>query len=213
MKDAIEAIGIPHAEVDVIFVNGVSVRLSHTLRNGDEVQVWPASCDEVGPGVVHLLKMPAGERRYVLDVHLGKLARLLRMVGFDALYRNDYIDAEIVEIAREEKRIILTRDIGILKIGEVRCGYWIRSQHPRKQLHEVMERFDLWSGMKPFHRCITCNGIIERVHKESIAASLEHRTRKYYKEFFRCSSCGNIYWKGSHYYRMKLLVEGLMRRE
>jgi len=129
------------------------------------------------------------------------------------LYRNDYSDAEIIKIAREDRRVILTRDIGILKVWEVKEGYWIRSQHPRKQLLEIVERFDLRSRMKPFHRCMICNGIIHEVDKESIDRYLKPGTRRYYREFFRCSSCGNVYWKGSHYYRMKALVEGLMRGE
>lgn len=213
VKDAIEAIGVPHVEVDIIMINGASVRFSHPLKNGDRVEVWPGFNDLSGSDVIHLLKKHRGEIRYILDVHLGRLSRLLRLIGFDTLYRNDYTDAEIIKIAREERRVILTRDIGILKVGEVKEGYWIRSQHPRKQLLEIVERFDLRTKMKPFHRCMICNGIILTVDKESIDRYLEPGTRKYYREFFRCSSCGNVYWKGSHYYRMKGIVEEIISGE
>jgi len=86
VKDAIEAIGVPHVEVDVIMINGASVRFSHLLRNGDRVEVWPGFNDLSGSDVIHLLKKHRGEMRYILDVHLGRLARLLRLIGFDTLY-------------------------------------------------------------------------------------------------------------------------------
>jgi len=209
VKDIIESIGVPHTEVDLILVNSKSVDFSYHLKNGDRVSVYPVFESLDISNVTHLRSKPLRQPKYILDIHLGKLAKLLRMLGFNTCYKNNYNDRQIVSIARDEKRIILTRDIGILKIKEVTHGYWIRSQNPKKQLQEVIDYFDLYSSIKPFHRCMICNGIIKKVKKESIHDNLEEKTKKYYNEFYRCESCGNIYWQGSHYDRMKKFVENL----
>lgn len=211
VKDAIEAIGVPHTEVDLILVNSKSVRFSYQLKDGDIVSVYPVFETMDISNVTHLRKRPLREPKYILDVHLGKLAKLLRMLGFNALYKNNYSDIEIVRTSNAEKRIILTRDLGILKIKDVARGYWIRSQNPKKQLTEVINHFDLYSSIKPFHRCMACNGIIKKIKKESISDNLQHKTKKYYNEFYRCVSCKNIYWKGSHYYKMKSFINSITK--
>jgi len=209
VKDIIESIGVPHTEVDLILVNSKSVNFSYHLKNGDRVSVYPVFESLDISNVTHLRAKPLRQPKYILDVHLGKLAKYLRMLGFDTRYKNNYHDSQIVSIAGDEKRIILTRDIGILKIKKVTCGYWIRSQNPKKQLQEVIGHFDLYSSIKPFHRCMDCNGIIKKVKKESIHDNMEEKTKKYYNEFYRCKSCGKIYWQGSHYDRMKKFIEDL----
>ncbi|MCD4696611.1 MAG: Mut7-C RNAse domain-containing protein, partial [Bacteroidales bacterium] len=140
--------------------------------------------------------------KFILDVHLGKLARYLRMLGFDTLYENNYPDPQIIDIAKKEKRIILTRDVGILKNSAVTHGYWVRSQNPREQLREVITRFDLSVNIKPLFRCMECNGIIEKVDKKEIIDQLKPKTKKYFNEFFRCTQCKKVYWEGSHYKKM-----------
>ena len=129
------------------------------------------------------------------------------------LNEKDYDDFKIVEIAESEKRIILTRDVDILKIGRVKRGYWIRSQKPTEQLKEIIERFDLFSKIKPFCRCIECNGIIKETTKEAVLDKLEPKTKKYYDEFCQCESCRKVYWKGSHYYKMREFMESLKKPE
>lgn len=212
VKDAIESMGVPHTEIDLILVNSKSVDFSYHLKDGDVISVYPVFESMDISDVTHLRKKPLREPKYILDVHLGKLAKKLRMLGFNTLYENHYNDIEIVRISNAEKRTILTRDIGILKMKDVSRGYWIRSQSPKKQLIEVLDRFDLYSRIRPFRRCMACNGIIERIEKESIIDDLPKRTKKYYHEFYRCVSCKNIYWKGSHYCRMKSFIEELNRR-
>lgn len=212
VKDAIEALGVPHTEVDLIVVNGVSVDFSYQLRNGDRVAVYPVfETLDVSP-LVRLRDRPLRRPRFVLDVHLGKLARLLRMLGFDTLYRNDYEDADIVRIAVKEKRIVLTRDRGLLKHGDVTHGYWLRSTQPHEQLREVLQRFDLRGQIEPFTRCMRCNGHIESVDPAAVADRLPPKTAQYFDEFYRCSECGKIYWPGSHYERMQALVEEFMEK-
>jgi len=147
--------------------------------------------------------------KFILDVHLGKLAKYLRMLGLDTLYENDLTDPEIVKIAGERKLVVLTRDSELLKIKAVRDGYLIRSKNPVEQLAEVISQYDLYSKIKPFSRCMVCNGIIKKVAKESVADKLLPKTKLYYEEFYQCKSCEKIYWKGSHYFKMKGFLEDL----
>jgi uncharacterized protein with PIN domain len=212
VKDVIESLGVPHTEVDLILINSRSVDFDYQLKTGDNVSVYPVFESLDISNVTHLRKKPLRLSKFILDVHLGKLANYLRMLGFDALYNNDYSDSRIVSIATAEKRIILTRDIGILKIKEVTHGYWVRSQNPRTQLKEVLHRFDLKSSVRPFYRCMTCNGLIKKVTKESIQDRLDEMTKKYYNDFYLCSSCGKIFWQGSHYDKMKRFIEEILKR-
>ena len=213
IKDAIEAIGVPHTEVDLILVNGASVGFDYQLQEGDRVSVYPVfESLDISP-VVRLRERPLRDTKFVLDVHLGKLARLLRLLGFDTLYRNDYADSEIVDLAVQEHRIVLTRDRGILRIKAVTHGYWIRSTNPLEQAREVLGRFDLASQVQPFRRCIVCNGLIEPIDKEAIESRLPAGLAAYQGEFFACTTCGKVYWRGSHYDRLKEKVAGIIRQE
>ena len=129
------------------------------------------------------------------------------MLGFDSLYENRYADIEIIDRALLDKRIILTKDRGILKHGRVTHGYWVRSEKPRMQTVEIISRLDLFSRIKPFSRCMQCNGLLEKAKKEDIMDSLEPRTIELYDEYCRCQSCGKVYWKGSHYENMKHFID------
>ncbi len=207
VKDAIEAMGIPHTEVDMILVNGQSVAFRYSLRDGDQVSVYPVFEQLNISGTTAL--RPGGLRvtAFILDVHLGKLAKYLRMLGFDTVYEKDYDDHEIVRRGIEEKRIVLTRDIGILKHRDLTHGYWIRSQNPVNQLKEVITKFDLAGDIREFRRCVACNGRIRRIDKAEVEKKLKPKTRRYYKEFFECIECGKVYWQGSHYERMKGFID------
>jgi uncharacterized protein with PIN domain len=210
VKDVIEAIGVPHTEVDLILVNGASVGFDYRLQPGDRVAVYPVfESLDIGP-VTRLRPRPLREPKFVCDVHLGKLARRLRLLGFDVAYRNNATDPELVETALAQRRIILTQDRGILKLKKVTHGYLVRSPDVRQQVVEVTKRFDLVSRIDPFSRCTQCNGLIRAVDKADVEAALQPRTREYYQEFFRCEACGKIYWMGSHYRRMAADVDELL---
>jgi hypothetical protein len=211
VKDAVEAMGVPHTEIELIVVNGESVGWDYRLRSGDRVAVYPVFESIAIASAVHLREAPLRRTRFVVDVHLGKLARLLRMLGFDTAYRRDFSDAEIVRMSVDEHRIVLTRDRGILKTGEVAHGYWVRSSRPEEQLHEVLRRFDAAAEAKPFTRCMVCNGILERADKQAVMARLPRRTAAFYDEFYVCCECGKVYWKGSHYDRMEKCVRDIFR--
>ena len=213
VKDAIEAIGIPHVEADLIIVNGKSVNFKYRLTGDERVAVYPVfESLDITP-LVHLRPKPLRRSHFILDVNLGALTRRLRMLGFDCLYRNDYEDNEIADISVKEKRIILTRDRGLLKIGKITHGYWVRSQMPEEQTEEVLQRFDLYSQISPFKRCINCNGDLEAATKEEIMDQLEPLTKKYYDEFYRCKECAKIFWKGSHYESMLRKIDKIMRHK
>lgn len=207
VKDAIEAIGVPHVEVDLILVNGESVDFSYLLQNHDYVSVYPAFEMLDISSITHLREKPLRHPKFILDVHLGKLAKYLRMLGFDTLYRNSYSDPEIIRTALTEHRTILTRDIGLLKVKSVTHGYWMRSQHPKEQVKEVVRHFDLYGHIDPFKRCIKCNGILEDIAKDQIVDRLEPLTQKSFTDFYQCSNCGSIYWEGSHFERMQDFVQ------
>ena len=202
IKDAIEAQGIPHTEVDLIVVNGTSVGFNHPLQNGDRVAVYPVfESLDIAP-VLRLREAPLRRTSFILDVHLGKLARILRFLGFDALYRTDYDDREIIRLALEQHRIILTRDRRLLHDRRITHARWLHSTRAEEQACEVIRRFQLEHEIRRFARCPACNGVVEPVEKETVLSRLEPLTKKYYAEFFQCRECGKIYWKGSHYDRI-----------
>lgn len=212
IKDTIEAIGVPHPEVDLILVNGESVGFGYHLRNGDRVSVYPVfESIDISP-LVRVRPEPLREVRFVLDTHLGRLAGYLRMFGFDTLYRNDYGDEALAQIASEQKRILLTKDRGLLKRNSVTHGYCVRSINPRDKLVEVMRRFDLYRSVAPFRRCIRCNQLLAVVEKEDIFEELLPQVREHYTEFRRCTGCDQIYWKGTHFERMERFLEWALQK-
>lgn len=210
IKDVIESLGVPHTEIDLILVNGKSKSFSYQLKQDDQVSIYPVFERLDISGVTRLSKRPLRVVKFVLDVHLGKLARYLRLLGFDTLYENNYDDAQIVDIAQRTRRVILTRDIGLLKNKRVARGYWLRATQPKKQIKEILNRFDLDKKTKPFSRCLECNGKILRVSKEQIVKALPVKTNQYYTKFSRCKNCKKIYWEGSHYQKLRKLILGFL---
>jgi uncharacterized protein with PIN domain len=207
VKDIIESLGVPHTEIDLILINGEPVEFYAKPENGDFVSAYPVFESIDISSVSKLRPEPLRNPCFILDVHLGKLAKYLRMLGFDSLYQNNFDDKEIIEISLKEKRIILTRDLGILKNGKVTHGYWVRSQKPKEQVNEVVKRFDLTKQIEPLNRCIECNGNIVKIEKDKIADLLKPKTRKYFHEFFQCTNCKKVYWEGSHYLKMLGKIE------
>jgi len=202
VKDVIESFGIPHSEVDLILINGASVDFDCRVNNGDRISVYPKFETLDIASLSRLSGRPLRQTRFILDVHLGKLSRYLRLCGFDTLYDNEYEDHQIVHLSRQQNRIILTRDIGLLKHSAVQHGYWLRSDQPQQQVREVIRRFDLKDQIQLFNRCLECNGKIVAVSKRSVQDQLRENTLKYYDSFYQCSQCKKIYWKGSHYQHM-----------
>jgi len=210
VRDVIQAIGVPHSAVDLLLVDGRSVDFDHRLRGGEHVAVYPVFERLDISSLVHLRPRPLRRTRFILDVHLGRLARYLRMLGFDSAWERDQDDARIIDRALAEGRIILTRDVGILKQKRVSHGYWLRSTRPDKQLAEVLDALDLRSQVQPFTRCMECNGPIRPVSQAEVAGRVEPEIRARFDRFRECKACRRVYWQGSHYRRMSGVVQRVM---
>ena len=202
--------GVPHTEVDLILVNGEAMDFGYGVQDGDRISVFPAFRSiDIRP-LEHLQPAPLGEKRFVADGHLGRLASYLRMLGFDTLYRSSYPDEEIARLSSSENRILLTRDRGLLKRNEVKRGYYLRATQPAQQLIELLREFELAPAITPFRRCMHCNALLYATEKESIQHQLLPKTAKYFEEFYACPDCGRVYWKGSHYRRMERFIESVL---
>ncbi|MEN6607790.1 MAG: Mut7-C RNAse domain-containing protein [Bryobacteraceae bacterium] len=207
VKHLIEAAGVPHTEVDLVLVNGEPSDFFRIVADGDSVAVYPVfEALDVGP-VTRVRPRALREPRFILDAHLGRLAAYLRMMGFDTRHQQDADDAELAGISAAEHRILLTRDRELLKRRAVTHGYYVRDSNPRRQLVEILRRFDLVRPVVPFRRCLRCNAVLETVQREEVAHLVPARSRKYFNDFRRCPGCGRVYWGGSHYRRMSRLIE------
>lgn len=206
VKHVIEALGVPHTEVEIILVNGESVGFDRPLADGDRVAVYPKfEALDVTP-LLRLRERPLRETRFLADAQLGGLARLLRLAGFDTRYENGADDARVEALARAEGRIVLTRDRQLLKRRGITHGCFVRALRPPEQLREVVERLDLARSARPFTRCLVCNGALDPVDKAEVAALLPPTVREQYARFAACRDCRRVYWEGSHWRRMQAIV-------
>jgi uncharacterized protein with PIN domain len=202
-KHMIEALGVPHTEVELILVNGESVGFDRLLQDGDRVAVYPRfEALDITP-LLRLRERPLRVTRFVADAHLGGLAHMLRMAGFDTLYRNDYRDREIADIAEREARIILTRDRELLKYRGVTHGCYVHTLKPAQQFRELAERLDLARSFKPFTLCLECNAPLHPVDKQRVRERLPPSVQANHQRFTACDSCGRVFWEGSHWRRMQ----------
>lgn len=209
VKDRVEALGVPHTEIDLILINGEPADFKRRVADGDRISVYPVfESLDIAP-VERLRPEPLRDPRFVLDTHLGRLAANLRMIGFDAIYRNDFRDEELAAISDSERRILLTRDVGLLKRSAVTRGYFVRQTDSRKQLAEVAARFDLARLARPFTRCMRRNALLAPAAKSDVARDLPPRIAEAFSEFQRCPVCLRVYWKGTHYERMAQLINRL----
>jgi len=198
LKNAIEALGVPHTEAGRITVNDAPATLQRAVREGDLIEIFPAT-REKGTDPI-----------FLADAHLGGLARFLRMLGFDTLHDNNYGDAEIRRLAEAERRIVLSRDRELLKCGEIVRGCYVHALKAEAQLREVAERYDLAARARPFSLCLRCNLALQPVDKAAVAAIVPEKVRARQEQFSRCAGCGRIYWPGSHYERMRAALGELL---
>lgn len=208
VKHLAEALGVPHTEIGWIVVDGRSVAFDHLLQPGENVTYYPPRS---APGIspLHALRPPLPQPvRFLLDNHLGRLARLLRLLGLDALYfNNDLDDAQLAALSGCESRVLLTRDRGLLKRSLVTYGCCLRSTDSTAQLHAVLRRYELGEQLRPWTRCLRCNGLLRETSKTAVLSRLEPRTRQFYDTFFICTACAQIYWRGSHFAALEALVQ------
>jgi uncharacterized protein with PIN domain len=197
VKDVVESAGIPHPEIALLLVDGTSVDFSHLIRGGERVAVYPPF-HTIDIAATSLVEPPPPQPRFVCDVHLGRLVRRLRLLGFDTWYRTDTDDDELVDVATTQQRILLTRDRGLLMRRAIIHGYCPRSDHADAQAGEVLRRFRLVEAVRPMSRCARCNGLLVSVDKAKVLDLLPPRTRVEHHQFARCRECGHVYWPGSH---------------
>jgi len=213
VKDMIESFGIPHPEIELILANNVSVGFDYIVQPDDNIHVYPAFNGLDLPHKISL-RPPLPQRpAFILDQHLGRLAAYLRMLGFDTLYRNDYHDEELAQVSHDQGRVLLTRDVGLLKRSIVVYGYFVRETNRHRQLAEIIRRFNLVGHTRPFAYCMKCNGLVHGIAKNLVLHQLQADTAQYYDEFYRCDTCEQVYWKGPHHKRMQALIEEVIRGE
>ena len=210
VKDVIEAVGIPHTEVDLILAGGRSVGFAHRPASGDRLAVYPVfESLDIAP-VGRLRPTPLRDPRFVVDVNLGRLARLLRLLGFDVRFDRHLDDADLAAVAEADRRILVTRDRGLLKRRQVSRGLFVRADRPLDQIVEVLRRLDLAGRLAPFTRCLRCGGRLTAVSKAEVLDRLEPLTRRHVDDFARCEGCDQVYWKGSHHEHLEALVGGIV---
>jgi uncharacterized protein with PIN domain len=209
-KSVIEDLGVPHTEVDLILANGTSVDFSYRPADGDSLSVYPVFESLDISEVTRLRPEPLRILRFVCDVHLGKLSSFLRLLGFDTAYGNAFDDEQLLAISRAEGRILFTRDRGLLKRRELTHGYCVRSTKPREQLAEVVSRFSLHGRVKPFSRCIACNTPLRRIGKNAAMGRIPALVSELYDDYAECPSCLRVFWRGTHWERMKKLADEVL---
>lgn len=211
-KHMIEALGVPHTEVELVLVNGISVGFDRLLDEGDRVAVYP-KCETLD--ITPLLRVrdhPLREPRFVADAHLGGLARLLRMAGFDTLYDNDIHDSQIAAIAVAEQRIVLSRDRELLKRRDITHGCYVHALKSAEQLRELFQRLDLARSARPFTLCLHCNAPLRAIDPSLALSRVPPGVRERYQRFSTCDVCRRVYWEGTHWQRMRAVLDRVLPR-
>jgi uncharacterized protein len=208
-KHMIEALGVPHTEVELILVNGESVGFEHPLADGDRVAVYPKfEAFDIRP-LLRVRAAPLREPCFVADAHLGGLAQLLRLAGFDTLYDNNYPDDEVEALAAAEHRIVLTRDRELLKRRTITHGCYVRALKPQLQLREIFERLDLAASARPFRLCLSCNSPLHALARDEARERVPTGVFERQTRFVTCDVCRRVFWEGSHWQRMRALMDDL----
>ena len=211
VKDAIEACGVPHTEIDLILVDDQPVDFAHVIGSEVKIDIFPVEPKRITSFPENRLQVREMSS-FVADGHLGKLVRGLRLLGIDVAYDPAAEDRQLIAVATSENRPLLTRDRRLLMHAALRHGYYLRSQNPLEQTVEVLRRFDLGSALAPFTRCLRCNASLEPAEKEKVIGQLEPLTKIYYEHFRRCAGCGQVYWSGSHFEKLQKRIETIRSR-
>ncbi|MDQ0992774.1 Mut7-C RNAse domain-containing protein [Streptomyces sp. V3I7] len=194
---AVESLGVPLTEVGALLVDGREVPVSHIPAAGESVRVRAVERPQ---------RVPGAPLRFLLDVHLGTLARRLRLLGVDTAYEStDIGDPALSARSAAERRVMLSRDRGLLRRRELWAGAYVYSTRPDDQLRDVLARFT--PELRPWSRCTACNGLLRPATKEEVADRLKGGTQRSYDVFAQCAQCGRAYWKGAHHDQLETIVE------
>jgi uncharacterized protein with PIN domain len=189
----VESAGVPLTEVGLLLVNDRPVRPSYQPRAGDRIVVEAISRPQ-----------PQAEPMFLLDVHLGALARRMRLMGLDTAYSNDLDDDALIELANSSRRVLLTKDRGLLRRRSLWLGAYVRGVSADDQLADVLGRFA--PPLAPWTRCLACNGPLISVPKSQVEEHLRAGTRRTYDRFCRCTDCRRVYWRGAHSRRLAAII-------
>lgn len=149
--------------------------------------------------------------KFICDSMLGKLARLLRMCGFDAEYCKSGLTLESLKNLRERNVIILSRNHKLAKQGESLTFYNPDHDNPQVQLKLVIEKFNLKDRIDFLSRCMECNVEITPIDKLAVKGKVPFYVYDNHDKFFKCPSCGRIYWEGTHVARMKEKLDRILK--
>jgi len=210
IKDKIEALGAPHTEVDVILVNGRSMGFDHILEDGDVIDVYPSAETPVMSGVRHLKHLPMGSPRFIADINIHDVVKMMRALGLDVLEDRTFSFEELIEISVDEGRILLSSSKELLKRKRIVHGIFIWQGNREAQIQKIVDDLSLKRLCKPFSRCLLCNTLLEFVPKEIVWERIPPKTRKRVSEFARCPACDRLYWKGTHYRKIKKKVDRIL---
>ncbi|MET9651486.1 MULTISPECIES: Mut7-C RNAse domain-containing protein [unclassified Streptomyces] len=197
----VESLGVPLTEAGRLLVDGRPAAVSHVPAAGETVEV---------EGVTRPQSVPGAPLRFLLDVHLGTLARRMRLLGIDAAYESEDLgDPALAALSAKERRVMLSRDRGLLRRRELWAGAYVYSDRPEDQLRDVLERFA--PALEPWTRCTACNGRLTEADKDSVRERLEQGTEKTYDVFASCTECERVYWRGAHHARLEAIVTDALR--
>ena len=210
IKDMIEALGVPHTEIDLILVNGNSVDFNYILQDEDRVSVYPVFESLNITKVARLRKIPLRRTKFIADINLGDIVKYMRVLGLDLYYDPLLSTREIIEISKREKRVILTKSRKLLKFKDVSHGIFIRPGTTTEQIRRIIDFLDIKDKIKPFSRCLRCNTLLNIVLKGKIIDRIPPKTKEFCNEYVQCQSCNKIYWKGTHFIDMEKVVRQIL---
>ena len=210
IKDMIEALGVPHTEVDIIIANEDSVNFNYILHEGDRIRVYPTLSNPDIKNTIPLRPSPFYNTRFIADTNLGNIARYMRVLGFDTYFDPSLSARAIIELSLREDRTIITKSRKLLKFGDVTYGLLLRPGTTEAQIKNILLRMGIKDSVKPFSRCLRCNGILIDVPKKRIADRIPPKTRSFCNEYSHCESCDKIYWEGTHVFEMKKVVNRVL---
>ncbi len=210
VKDMVEALGVPHTEIDLILVNGESVDFNYILREQDRISVYPVFEALDIRDATHLRQVPLRQSRFVADIHMDDVVKYMRALGLDVSCDHRLSPRDIIRISKEETRTILTKSRKLLKHKDVTHGIFIRPGRVVKQVREIIDFLSLGKDIKPFSRCLVCNDPLVNVSKVDVLNRIPPKARALHDEYARCRACDRIYWKGTHFHQIKRVVDEIL---
>ena len=206
----IEALGVPHTEIDFILVNEKSVDFTYILQDGDRISVYPVFESLNIEDVTRLRKLPLRKTKFIADINLGHIVKYMRILGFDVCFDPLLSPRQIIEVSKKENRIVLTKSKNLLKFKDITHGIFIRPGTTEEQVKGIIDFLDIKDNVKPFSRCLRCNNLLRSISKESIIDRIPPKTKVFCDEYSYCKPCDKIYWKGTHFIKMKRVIDRIL---